>query len=69
MSEFFDFTIWCAKQFTGFLFALPFADGFAFGHALVAVSILAVLIASLVGVLRVANLSPEAHAKRPPSKR
>ena len=60
MSEFFDFAIWCAGQFTAFLFNLPFAEGFTFGYALVACSILAVLVTSLVGVLRVANLSHEA---------
>lgn len=60
MSEFFDFTIWCAKQFTAFLLGLPFMDGVSFGHSLVAVSILAVLVVSLVGVLRVANLNHEA---------
>lgn len=60
MNEFFDFTIWCVKQFASFLLGLPFASGFTFGHALIAVAILAVLITSLVGTLRVANLNHEA---------
>ncbi len=61
MQEFFDFSIWCAKQFVAFLLALPFAPGFTFGEALIAVSVLAVLVVSLVSTLRVANLGPESH--------
>lgn len=62
MAEFFDFTIWCAKEFTDFLFGLPFMDGFNFGHVLVALVLLAVVITALVSSIAVANLSGEARA-------
>lgn len=61
MDEFFDFAIWCAREFATFLLGLPFASGFTFGHALIAVTILGILIVALVGTLRVANLAPEAR--------
>ncbi len=62
MDEFFDFSLWCVQQFVSFLFDLPFLDGISFGSALVAITVLAVLIVALVGTIRVANLSGEAHA-------
>lgn len=62
MEEFFDFTIWCAGEFVGFLFDLPFMDGFNFGHVLVAITLLAVVITALVSSIAVANLSSEARS-------
>ena len=63
MTEFFDFTIWFASQAVDFLMGLPFMSGFSFGHLLVALVILAVIITALVGTLAVANLSHEARIK------
>lgn len=62
MEEFFDFTIWCTGEFVSFLFDLPFMDGFNFGHVLVALVLLAVVITALVSSIAVANLSGEASA-------
>lgn len=62
MAEFFDFTIWCAKEFVDFLFRLPFLDGISFGHILVAIVLLAVVITALVSSIAVANLSGEARS-------
>ncbi len=61
MNEFFDFTIWFASQAVSFLIKLPFMSGFSFGHMLVAVVLLGVIITALVGTLAVANLSHEAR--------
>ena len=40
---------------------LPFMSGFSFGHMLVALVLLGVIITALVGTLAVANLSHEAR--------
>lgn len=56
MEQFFEFTIWCAKQFTSFLLALPFMHDFGFGSAIIAITILGMLIVALVGRLRVAKI-------------
>lgn len=61
MTEFFDFTIWFASQAVAFLMKLPFMSGFSFGHMLVALVLLGVIIAALVGTLAVANFSHEAR--------
>jgi hypothetical protein len=59
MEQFFDFTIWCAKEFTSFLLALPFMRQFGFGSAIIAITIIGMLIVALVGRLRVASLIPD----------
>lgn len=63
MAEFFDFTIWFAQQAVAFLMGLPFMTGFSFGHVMVAIVLLAVIITALVGTLAVASLSHEARMK------
>lgn len=63
MAEFFDFTIWFAQQAVVFLMGLPFMTGFSFGHVMVAIVLLAVIITALVGTLAVASLSHEARMK------
>lgn len=61
MEEFFDFILWFVETFVNFILALPFMPEFTFGHVLIGIALLAVLISALVSSIRVANLSPEAR--------
>lgn len=69
MAEFFDFSIWCVKEFVTFLFGLPFMPQFNFGYVLLAVTLLAVVITALVSSLKVANLSGEASSANAADRR
>lgn len=62
MSEFFDFSLWCAQAFVSWLVSLPFLSGISFGHMLAAAALLMVVTAALVGSIKAVSLSPEAHA-------
>lgn len=62
MSEFFEFSLWCAKQFVSWLVGLPFLSGISFGHMLVAAALLSVVIGALVQSIRVVSLNHEAYA-------
>lgn len=62
MAEFFDFILWLIRSFVSFLMALPFMPDFTFGHALVGIALMAVLISALVSSIRVADLGNEARA-------